>query len=115
MEAVVRDFGNRNRDEDPVIHFYELFLTGGDSGGTPEGKDGEIRVRMGKFYCQPWLGRGATTGVFGRGCVETKGLKLAPQVKQRVFHAGETLAKLLIPDGLLKFASFARWQLRRSK
>lgn len=26
MEAVVRDFGDRNRDEDPVIHFYELFL-----------------------------------------------------------------------------------------
>jgi len=26
MEAIVRDFGNRTRQEDPVIHFYELFL-----------------------------------------------------------------------------------------
>ena len=26
MEAVVRDFGDRNPQEDPVIHFYELFL-----------------------------------------------------------------------------------------
>jgi len=27
MEAVVRDFGDKNPLEDPVIHFYELFLT----------------------------------------------------------------------------------------
>ncbi|MDZ7790386.1 MAG: hypothetical protein U5L08_07845 [Xanthomonadales bacterium] len=27
MEAVVRDFGRQKRDEDPVIHFYEHFLT----------------------------------------------------------------------------------------
>jgi hypothetical protein len=27
---------------------------------------------------------------------------LAPQVKQRLFHAGETLANLLILNGLLK-------------
>ena len=27
MEAVVRDFGDRNPQEDPVIHFYEHFLT----------------------------------------------------------------------------------------
>lgn len=26
MEAVLRDFGDRNPEEDPVIHFYELFL-----------------------------------------------------------------------------------------
>ena len=26
MEAVVRDFGDRNPKEDPVFHFYELFL-----------------------------------------------------------------------------------------
>ena len=28
MEAVVRDFGDRNPQEDPVIHFYEHFLAG---------------------------------------------------------------------------------------
>ena len=27
LDAVLRDFGNRTRGEDPVIHFYELFLT----------------------------------------------------------------------------------------
>jgi len=26
MEAVIRDFDDKNPDEDPVIHFYELFL-----------------------------------------------------------------------------------------
>ena len=26
MKAVIRDFGDRNPQEDPVIHFYELFL-----------------------------------------------------------------------------------------
>jgi hypothetical protein len=31
MEAVVRDFGDHNPDEDPVIHFYELFLKEYDS------------------------------------------------------------------------------------
>jgi len=33
MEAVIRDFGDRNPQEDPVIHFYEHFLVScpGDS------------------------------------------------------------------------------------
>ena len=26
MDAVLRDFDNRNPQEDPVLHFYELFL-----------------------------------------------------------------------------------------
>lgn len=30
MEAVVRDFGDRNPQEDPVIHFYEHFLSAYD-------------------------------------------------------------------------------------
>ena len=30
MEAVVRDFGDRNPQEDPVIHFYEHFLAAYD-------------------------------------------------------------------------------------
>jgi predicted helicase len=41
MEAVVRDFGDRNRDEDPVIHFYELFL---------KEYDAEKRMSRGVFY-----------------------------------------------------------------
>jgi hypothetical protein len=41
MEAVVRDFGDRNREEDPVIHFYELFL---------REYDAKQRIRRGVFY-----------------------------------------------------------------
>ena len=41
MEAVVRDFGDRNPQEDPVIHFYEHFLAAYDR---------EQKVRRGVFY-----------------------------------------------------------------
>ena len=41
MEAVVRDFGDRNPREDPVIHFYELFL---------KEYDAEKRMQRGVFY-----------------------------------------------------------------
>ena len=41
MEAVVRDFGDRNPQEDPVIHFYEQFLAAYNS---------EQKVKRGVFY-----------------------------------------------------------------
>ncbi|MRD47438.1 hypothetical protein GHT07_09125 [Caenimonas koreensis DSM 17982] len=41
MEAVIRDFGDRNRQEDPVIHFYELFLTAYDK---------QKKIQRGVFY-----------------------------------------------------------------
>jgi predicted helicase len=41
MEAVLRDFGNRNPNEDPVIHFYELFL---------KEYDAKEKVKRGVFY-----------------------------------------------------------------
>lgn len=41
MEAVVRDFGDRNLQEDPVIHFYELFL---------KEYDARKRMQRGVFY-----------------------------------------------------------------
>ena len=41
MEAIMRDFGDRNPDEDPVIHFYEHFLAAYDK---------EQKVRRGVFY-----------------------------------------------------------------
>ncbi len=41
MPAILRDFGDRNPDEDPVIHFYELFLTEYDA---PK------RMQRGVFY-----------------------------------------------------------------
>ena len=41
MEAIIRDFGDRNPREDPVIHFYEWFLKEYDS---------EKRMKRGVFY-----------------------------------------------------------------
>jgi len=41
MEAVLRDFGDKNPQEDPVIHFYELFL---------KEYDPAKRVKRGVFY-----------------------------------------------------------------
>ena len=41
MEAVVRDFGDRNPQEDPVIHFYEHFLAAYDK---------NKKFRRGVFY-----------------------------------------------------------------
>lgn len=41
MEAVVRDFGDRNPEEDPVIHFYEDFL---------QEYDAKKRMQRGVFY-----------------------------------------------------------------
>lgn len=41
MEAVLRDFGDQNPKEDPVIHFYELFL---------KEYDPEKRMQRGVFY-----------------------------------------------------------------
>ena len=41
MEAVWRDFGNRNPEEDPVIHFYEDFLAEYDK---------EKKIKRGVFY-----------------------------------------------------------------
>ncbi|MHC4400174.1 MAG: Eco57I restriction-modification methylase domain-containing protein [Planctomycetota bacterium] len=41
MEAVVRDFGDRNPQEDPVIHFYEHFLAAYDR---------RQKVQRGVFY-----------------------------------------------------------------
>jgi hypothetical protein len=35
---------------------------------------------MGKFGFQPRLGRGATSGVLSKACIENKGFILAPQV-----------------------------------
>ncbi len=41
MEAVIRDFGDRNPNEDPVIHFYEDFLAAYDK---------KQKVSRGVFY-----------------------------------------------------------------
>jgi hypothetical protein len=41
MDAVVRDFGDRNPQEDPVIHFYEHFLAAYDK---------KQKVQRGVFY-----------------------------------------------------------------
>jgi hypothetical protein len=63
MEAVLRDFGDRNPQEDPVIHFYELFL---------KEYDAKKRMQRGVFYtprpvvassCGPSMSYFATSSV----------------------------------------------------
>jgi predicted helicase len=44
MEAVIEDFGDRNPLEDPVIHFYEVFLSEYDS---------RQKIQRGVFYTPP--------------------------------------------------------------
>lgn len=41
LDLVLKDFGNRTRQEDPVIHFYEYFL---------KAYDRDLKVRRGVFY-----------------------------------------------------------------
>ena len=41
MEAVLQDFGNRTKNEDPVIHFYEHFLAAYDK---------KKKIKRGAFY-----------------------------------------------------------------
>ena len=41
MKAILKDFGKRTRQEDPVIHFYETFLTAYDP---------KVRERRGVYY-----------------------------------------------------------------
>jgi len=41
LPAILRDFGNRTRGEDPVIHFYEHFLAAYDK---------QLKVQRGIFY-----------------------------------------------------------------
>jgi hypothetical protein len=44
LPEVLRDFGNKNPDEDPVIRFYEDFL---------KAYDAQLRIKRGVFYT-PW-------------------------------------------------------------
>lgn len=41
MEAVIRDFGDKKRDEDPVMHFYESFLHEFNK---------QLKIQRGVFY-----------------------------------------------------------------
>ena len=66
MDAVVRDFGDRNPQEDPVIHFYEHFLAAYDK---------KQKVSRGVFYTprpvgllhRAFGGRASAHGVWVRG------------------------------------------------
>ncbi|HRZ35331.1 MAG TPA: DNA methyltransferase [Candidatus Paceibacterota bacterium] len=44
LPAILRDFGNKNPDEDPVIHFYEHFLSAYNK---------KLKVQRGVFYTPP--------------------------------------------------------------
>lgn len=54
MEAVLRDFGNRNPKKDPVIHFYEDFL---------KEYDAEQKIDAGIFYTPPAVVKFIVRGV----------------------------------------------------
>jgi hypothetical protein len=83
----------------------------GETGGTPADKDGEIRVRMGKSRFGGLLGRGAATGVFCRGCGETKGIKeLAPHTGHVSNFCGPKRGPLEPPE--LAFAAVGYDQSR---
>ena len=44
LPAILRDFGNKNPDEDPVIHFYEHFLSAYNK---------QLKIQRGVFYTPP--------------------------------------------------------------
>ena len=62
----------------PELHDHTTHW--GETGGTPVSMDKEIRVNMGNSMKTPESGRTAVNGVSSNGCVENKGVILAPQV-----------------------------------
>lgn len=111
MEAVIRDFGDRNRDEDPVMHFYELFL---------HEYDKRLKIQRGVFYTpQPvvsyivrsvhellqtefGLADGlADTTTWGEMLKKHPGLKLPPLTdepgEKRTIPPGEPFVQILDP------------------
>ena len=56
MEAVVRDFGDRNPQEDPVIHFYEHFLAAYDKRQkVSSAVFSTLRVPWSRTSCVRWM------------------------------------------------------------
>jgi len=111
MEAVVRDFGDKNRQEDPVIHFYELFL---------HAYNKQLKIQRGVFYTpQPvvsyivrsvhellqtefGLGDGlADTTTWGEMLERHPGLKLPPLTdlpdEKRIISPDEPFVQILDP------------------
>ena len=111
MEAVVRDFGDRNRQEDPVIHFYESFLSAYNR---------QLKIQRGVFYTpQPvvsyivrsshellqsefGLDHGlADTTTWGEMLKRQPGLKLPPLTEdpeeKRTISADEHFVQILDP------------------
>lgn len=98
MDAVLRDFGNRNPKKDPVIHFYEDFL---------REYDREQKVDAGIFYTPP-----AVVGFIVRGVDEMLRtefdlpLGLADTTSWKVLAARN--AKISIPDHVDPQAPFVQ-------
>ncbi len=55
MDAVVRDFGDRNPREDPVIHFYELFLKEYDAEKRMHAACSTLRARWSPTLSAPCM------------------------------------------------------------
>ena len=96
MEAVVRDFGDRNPQEDPVIHFYEHFLAAYDK---------KQKVSRGVFY---------TPRPHSRN-------NQVPWIVDKVYDYKRNYPDLLKPgqakwlqDDYVKFLRLAEWEIARS-
>ena len=89
MEAVVRDFGDRNRDEDPVIHFYELFL---------KEYDAKKRMQRGVFYT-PQPGRLLHRPQRPRTPANRVWPRRRPRLHRHLGRDGRDTSDLKIPDG----------------
>ena len=92
MEAVVRDFGDRNPQEDPVIHFYEHFLAAYDK---------QQKVNRGVFYTPR-----PVVSYIVRSCGRASAHGVRPRRRPRRHHhlgrdgqAPERISK--IPDGTI--------------
>ena len=110
LPAILRDFGNRTRGEDPVIHFYEHFLSAYNK---------KLKIQRGVFYTpQPvvsYIVRSvhellqsefgiedglASTVTWGEMLKRYPGLKLPhfrQPAKPRQFHPDEPFVQILDP------------------
>jgi len=111
MEAVIRDFGDKRRDEDPVMHFYESFL---------QEYNNQLKIQRGVFYTpQPlvsFIVRNvhellqtefglvdgfADTTTWGEVLKKTPGLKLPPLTEdaneKRTISPDEPFVQILDP------------------
>lgn len=98
MEAVLRDFGDRNPQEDPVIHFYELFL---------KEYDPQKRLKRGVFYTPRPVVSYIVRSVHDQLCHEF-GLADGLADASTWAEVASRNPKLVIPDGVAPNEHFVK-------